>query len=129
MAERKLDPEALREFQRTIRERIMDPLEGQLTAKLQAGNELGVEPAFGRLEGSSEARTAYQEYHLEIWNTVRGSLSSLYGLYDALEGSLDEHGASEDANVSELNSYDDALDGSTERDPNFGTPDNPYGGL
>jgi hypothetical protein len=127
VATRKLDPEALNAYRTVAREQL-DKLEQELIPMLENGKELGKMPAFGRLEGAEAARTNYGEFHSTTWENLQDLREALHGVIKTLTDSGNLSEESEEENVTDINSYDDALDGSS-RPPNHGTPDNPYSGI
>ncbi|GAA2301934.1 hypothetical protein GCM10009853_068060 [Glycomyces scopariae] len=100
MAERILDPAYLEAFRDELVNRLNFVTE--LTSKLQSGGELGVEPGFGLLEASQQARADYARAHEETWNNLQKLRQDLYGAVVTLNDALGLHMESEELNVTML---------------------------
>ncbi|WP_199034232.1 hypothetical protein [Glycomyces salinus] len=109
MPERKLDPEAMREFQRTVREKLLDKLEDDLMPMFKGDRVLSREPRWGDLPSNSNAKTEYSTFHSTTWQSLEGIRSSLYGLLERLDESIEAHESSETTNASGLDGYGDQL--------------------
>ncbi|MEU6246478.1 hypothetical protein [Glycomyces sp. NPDC047010] len=104
MAQRILDPAYLEAFRDELVARLNFVTE--LTQKLVSGNELGVEPGFGLLEASQQARADYARAHEETWNNLQKLRQDLYGAIVTLNDSLGVHTDSEELNVQILSAPD-----------------------
>lgn len=109
MAQKKFDPEAAREFQRAMREKLLDPIETQLMPMFEDGDVLSREPRWGTLPSSGEAQGKYVEFHSTTWQNLEKTRSALYGMLEQLDNVIDLYAGSEDATVAEHESYGDAL--------------------
>ncbi|MEU5871837.1 hypothetical protein AB0A73_09790 [Glycomyces sp. NPDC047369] len=110
MAEqRKFDPEAAREFQRAVREKILDPLEDSLMPMFKGDGLLGREPRFGQLESAGEAKGKYSEYHSATWQALEQLRKNSYGMLQKLDESIEANESAEDGNVGEMQSYEGEL--------------------
>ena len=109
MAERKFDPEAVREFQRAVREKILDPIEDTLMPMFKDDQPLSREPRFGQLQSAGDAKSKYGEYHAATWQALEQLRKNCYGMLDKLDESIEANDASEDANVSEMQTYEGQL--------------------
>ncbi|MDN3243359.1 hypothetical protein [Glycomyces tritici] len=84
MSDRSVDPEALAVFREVAQGRL-DYLE-TLIDQLRNGNELGVEPGFGLLDGALTARDAYREFHRQTWTNLQDLRADLTGIIATLDG-------------------------------------------
>ena len=100
MAQRILDPEYLTAYRDELVARLNFVTE--LTAKLQSGNELGVEPGFGLLDSSQEARRQYAAAHETTWENLQKLRADLYGAIVTINDSLGLHTDAEELNIVEL---------------------------
>jgi hypothetical protein len=100
MAQRVLDPAYLEAFRDELVARLN--FVTQLTEKLQTGNELGVEPGFGLLDSSQQARADYALAHEEIWNNFQMLRADLYGAIVTINESLGLHTDSEELNIVQM---------------------------
>lgn len=101
MPQRILDPAYLEAFRDQLAERF-----NFVTEKLQmlaTGNELGVEPGFGLLDSSQQARLDYAAAHEELWNNLQKLRADLYGSIVTINESLGVHTDSEELNLAEFN--------------------------
>lgn len=102
MPQRVLDPAYLEVFRDELQARL-DFVTTQCE-KLRSGAELGVEPGFGLLDSSQQARRDYSGAHEELWNNLQKLRADLYGAIVTINESLGLHTESEDLNVAEINS-------------------------
>jgi len=109
MAQNKFDPEAAREFQRTIREKLLDPIETQLMTQFEEGKVLSREPRWGTLPDSAAAQGTYSTFHSTTWQNLETTRAALYGMLEQLDAVIDQYAGAEDATVAEHESYGDAL--------------------
>jgi len=109
MAQRVLDPAYLEAFRDELQARL-DFVTTQ-TERLRTGNELGVEPGFGLLDSSQQARADYATAHEETWNNLQKLRADLYGAIVTINESLGLHTESEDLNTTELNDTGSDLEG------------------
>ncbi|MQM27404.1 WXG100 family type VII secretion target [Glycomyces albidus] len=86
----KVDPEALRTYQRTVQAQL-DKLEDEIISQLRNGQPLGKLPAFGLLQGSDAARQTYTQFHETTWNNFQALRESLDGIITTLEDSAKNH--------------------------------------
>lgn len=100
MAERILDPAYLEAFRDELVARLNFVTEQ--TQKLQSGNELGVEPGFGLLDSSRQARADYALAHEEIWDNFQKLRADLYGAIVTINESLGLHTDAEELNIVEM---------------------------
>jgi hypothetical protein len=100
VAQRILDPAYLEAFRDELVARLNFVTE--LTGKLQSGNELGVEPGFGLLDSSQEARRQYTEAHEGTWENLQKLRADLYGAIVTINESLGLHTDAEELNIVEL---------------------------
>ncbi|RRR99458.1 hypothetical protein [Glycomyces terrestris] len=70
---------------------------------------LNREPRFGQLQSAQQAKTKYAEYHSATWQALEQLRSNSYGMLQKLDESIEANDASEDANVSEMRSYEGEL--------------------
>jgi hypothetical protein len=97
VAERILDPAYLEAFRDELVNRLN--LVTELTEKLQSGAELGVEPGFGLLDSSQQARADYAAAHEETWNNLQKLRQDLYGAIVTLNDAMGLHMESEELNI------------------------------
>ena len=109
MAQRKFDPEALEEFMRVVREKLLKPLEDELQPLMLEGGALNKEPAFGDLDGSKTALDTYKRFHQGTWDNVEATRAAYYGILKTLQDSIDLGDEAESMNVSETSSYANEL--------------------
>lgn len=109
MAERKFDPEALREFQRAVREELLDPLEDTLMPMFKGDAVLGREPRWGELQSAQNAKQTYSEFHSTTWQSLEQARKDLYGMLERLDESIELHEDAEGANFAEQNDYEAQL--------------------
>lgn len=100
MAQRILDPEYLTAYRDELVARLNFVTE--LTGKLQSGKELGVEPGFGLLDSSQEARRQYAAAHETTWENLQKLRADLYGAIVTINESLGLHTDAEELNIVEL---------------------------
>ncbi|MEU6859022.1 hypothetical protein AB0B28_09165 [Glycomyces sp. NPDC046736] len=100
MAQRVLDPAYLEAFRDELVARLNFVTE-KLTL-LSTGNELGVEPGFGLLDSSQQARRDYGLAHEELWNNLQKLREDLYGGIVTINESLGVHTDSEELNITEF---------------------------
>lgn len=100
MAERILDPAYLEAFRDELVNRLNFVTE--LTQKLLPGNELGVEPGFGLLEASQQARQDYRDAHEKTWENLQKLRQDLYGAIVTLNDAMGLHTEAEELNVQML---------------------------
>ncbi|WP_205325244.1 hypothetical protein [Glycomyces sp. YM15] len=108
MAQRILDPAYLEAYRDEIVARF-----NFVTEKLQmlaTGNELGVEPGFGLLDSSQQARRDYAAAHEELWNNLQKLRADLYGAIVTINDSLGVHTDSEELNLAEFNASQSDVD-------------------
>jgi hypothetical protein len=108
VAQRILDPAYLEAYRDELAARF-----NFVTEKLQmlaTGNELGVEPGFGLLDSSQQARRDYAAAHEEMWNNLQKLRADLYGAIVTINESLGVHMNSEDLNLAEFNSSQNDLE-------------------
>jgi hypothetical protein len=74
----------------------------ELTEMLLPERELGVEPGFGLLESSQQARDDYKRAHEEVWNNLQKLRQDLYGAIVTLNDALGLHMEAEELNVQML---------------------------
>jgi hypothetical protein len=101
VAQRILDPDYLTAYRDELVARLNFVTE--LTAKLQPENDLGVEPGFGLLDSSQEARRQYAEAHQTTWENLQKLRADLYGAIVTINESLGLHTDAEELNIVELN--------------------------
>lgn len=109
MTQRVLDPAYLEAFRDELQNRL-DFVTG-MTDKLRTGNELGVEPGFGLLDSSRQARSDYADAHRETWDNLQKLRADLYGAIVTINESLGLHTESEDLNVTEINQTGSDIEG------------------
>lgn len=109
MAQRKFDPEAAREFQRAVREKILDPLEDTLMPMFKDDKILSREPRFGQLQAAADAKGKYLDYHSKTWQALEQLRKNCYGMLEKLDESIELNEDAEDANVAEQQSYEAQL--------------------
>lgn len=100
MAQRVLDPAYLEAY----RDELVDRL-NFVTEKLQmlvTGNDLGVEPGFGLLDSSQEARRQYAAAHEAVWDNLQKLRADLYGAIVTINESLGVHTNAEELNLIEF---------------------------
>jgi hypothetical protein len=100
VAQRILDPEYLTAYRDELVLRLNFVTE--LTGKLQSGNELGVEPGFGLLDTSQEARRQYTEAHKDTWDNLQKLRADLYGAIVTLNESMGLSTDAEELNITDL---------------------------
>lgn len=100
MAQRILDPAYLEAYRDQLVERLNDVTE--LTQKMQSGNELGVEPGFGLLDSSQEARRQYTQAHEDTWDNLQKLRADLYGAIVTLNESMGLSTDAEELNIIQL---------------------------
>ncbi|WP_205326013.1 hypothetical protein [Glycomyces sp. YM15] len=105
---RVLDPEALRAF-RDVAQAQLDYIEDVLIPKMRTGEVLGVEPGFGLLESSEQARKAYGDFHKLTWDNLQALRKDLTGMVKTLNDSADLSEEAEDTNVQETSAYENDL--------------------
>ncbi|MEU5153357.1 hypothetical protein [Glycomyces sp. NPDC021274] len=108
MAQRILDPAYLEAYRDELALRF-----NFVTEKLQllaTGNELGVEPGFGLLDSSQQARRDYAAAHEELWNNLQKLRADLYGAIVTINESLGVHMDSEDLNLTEFQASQNNLE-------------------
>ena len=108
MAQRILDPAYLEAYRDELAARF-----NFVTEKLQllrTGEVLGVEPGFGLLDSSQQARRDYAAAHEEMWNNLQKLRADLYGAIVTINESLGVHTNSEDLNLAEFNSSQNDLE-------------------
>jgi hypothetical protein len=108
VAQRILDPAYLEAYRDEIVARF-----NFVTEKIQllrTGEELGVEPGFGLLDSSQQARRDYAAAHEEVWNNLQKLRADLYGAIVTINESLGVHMDSEDLNLAEFNSSQSDLE-------------------
>lgn len=108
MAERVLDPDALRTF-RNVAQAQLDFIEDVLIPRMRTGEALGVEPGFGLLDSSAAARETYKIFHEQTWENLQDLRRNLTGIIKTLNDSADLSEEAEDINVEETSSYDNDL--------------------
>lgn len=109
MAENKFDPEAVREFQRTAREKLLDPIENTLMPMFESGNVLNREPRWGQLPSAAAAQGTYSGYHSAVWQALEKSRQDLYGMLERLDENIEAYAESEDATATEHQTYEGQL--------------------
>lgn len=100
MAQRVLDPSYLEAFGDELDARFAFVTE--LCEKLRSGGELGVEPGFGLLDSSGQARSEYASAHEDTWDNLQQLRADLYGAIVTINDSLGVHTDSEAYNVAEF---------------------------
>lgn len=100
MAQRILDPAYLEAYRDELVARLNHVTD--LTRKLQPGNELGVEPGFGLLDSSQEARRQYTQAHEDTWDNLQKLRADLYGAIVTLNESMGLSTDAEELNIVEL---------------------------
>ncbi|THV31898.1 hypothetical protein [Glycomyces paridis] len=108
MAQRVLDPAYLEAYRDEIVARFNFVTEK--IAMLRTGNELGVEPGFGLLDSSQQARLDYAAAHEEVWNNLQKLRADLYGAIVTINESLGVHTDSEELNLAEFSSSQSDVD-------------------
>lgn len=101
MPQRVLDPQYLETYRDELQARL-DFVTAQCDM-LKSGSELGVEPGFGLLDSSQQARGDYSTAHEDLWNNLQKLRADLYGAIVTINESLGLHTESEDLNVAETN--------------------------
>ncbi|GAA1660808.1 hypothetical protein GCM10009830_02380 [Glycomyces endophyticus] len=86
----KVDPEALRAYQRTVQAQL-DKLEDEIISELRQDKGLGKLPAFGMLQGSDAARQTYTLFHETTWNNLQALREALDGIVTTLDDSAKGH--------------------------------------
>lgn len=99
MAQRVLDPDYLTAYRDELQNRL--DFVTELVEKLRTGNELGVEPGFGLLDSSSQARREYTDAHEKTWENLQKLRADLYGAIVTINESLGLHTEAEETNVTE----------------------------
>ncbi|RRR98258.1 hypothetical protein [Glycomyces terrestris] len=107
MAAREIDTEAIQEYKALIQEQL-DHLD-EIIPRLKKGQVLGRLPAFGQLDASATARTNYETFHSTTWDNLQNLRVALSGMMATLQDSADLSEESDDAAVTELNSYEGEL--------------------
>jgi hypothetical protein len=107
VAQRTLDPDYLTAYRDDSR------CASFVTEKLQmlaTGNELGVEPGFGLLDSSQQARRDYADAHEDLWNSLQKLRADLYGAIVTINESLGVHTDSEELNLAEFTASQNDLE-------------------
>ncbi len=99
MAQRVLDPDYLTAYRDELQNRL--DFVTELVEKMRTGNELGVEPGFGLLDSSSQARREYTDAHEKTWENLQKLRADLYGAIVTINDSLGLHTEAEETNVTE----------------------------
>jgi hypothetical protein len=107
VSKRVLDPEYLEAFRDELDARLAFVTEQ--CGKLRTGNELGVEPGFGLLDSSSQARQDYREAHERTWENLQKLRADLYGAIVTINESLGLHTEAEETNVTETSANENDL--------------------
>ena len=108
MAQRILDPAYLEAYRDQLAERfnfVTEKIE-----MLRTGNELGVEPGFGLLDSSQQARSDYATAHQAVWDNLQKLRADLYGAIVTLNESLGVHTDAEELNLAEFASSQNDVD-------------------
>ncbi|WP_030162287.1 hypothetical protein [Glycomyces sp. NRRL B-16210] len=100
MSDRAIDPEALAEFREIAQDRL-DYLESLINL-LRHGNELGVEPGFGLLDGAATAREAYREFHRQTWSNLQDLRADLAGIIATVDGVAERAVETDETSASNL---------------------------
>ena len=98
---RTIDPEALREFARTI-EPELDKARHDLAPMLEPDQPLGKMPAFGVLDNADNARSDYGQFHEAMWDHAQKLIENLEGLHQALTESAGDADASDEAGAADI---------------------------
>ena len=99
MAQRVLDPDYLTAYRDELQNRL--DFVTELVEKMRTGNELGVEPGFGLLDSSAQARREYTDAHEKTWENLQKLRADLYGAIVTINDSLGLHTEAEETNVTE----------------------------
>ncbi|WP_026925344.1 hypothetical protein [Glycomyces arizonensis] len=108
MAQRILDPDYLTSYRDELQNRL--DFVTDLVEQMRTGNELGVEPGFGLLDASQEARNQYTEAHQRTWDNLQKLRADLNGAIVTINESLGLHAEAEETNVSETSAHENDLD-------------------
>ncbi|GAB3228890.1 hypothetical protein GCM10027447_21680 [Glycomyces halotolerans] len=108
MAQRILDPAYLNAYREELQARL-EFVTG-LVEKMRTGNELGVEPGFGLLDSSRDARQKYAEAHEKTWENLQKLRADLHGAIVTIDESLSLHNESEELNVAETSAHANDLE-------------------
>ena len=107
MAQRVLDPDYLTAYRDELQNRL--DFVTELVEKMRTGNELGVEPGFGLLDSSSQARREYTDAHEKTWENLQKLRADLYGAIVTINDSLGLHTEAEETNVTETSANENDL--------------------
>lgn len=123
MAEREFDPEEANYF-KAVLEAELEYIEGEVIPLMKEG-ALNYAPAFGLTDEGGAKASEYSLAFSNIWSDIQNLKATLKGMVDVVEGALEGHQITEDANVQELGVFSlDGIHSANEPDP---TPD--YGSL
>lgn len=100
MSQRILDPDYLSAYRDELQHRF--DFVTELVEQMRPGSDLGVEPGFGLLDSSAQARTDYAGAHQEVWENLQKLRADLYGAIVTLNESLGLHTEAEEVNVAEV---------------------------
>ena len=106
--DRVLDPDAIREFQQFIQEKL-DQLNDDIVPVLRNG-DLSYAPAFGRMTSSYNAKSEYNRFFTATWDNIQ-QLRGIYSkMLDELDAALEAHGESETLNTSDNTNIDGQME-------------------
>ncbi|WP_199034295.1 hypothetical protein [Glycomyces salinus] len=107
MAQRILDPEYLTAFRDELQARL--DFVTEKVEMLKSGNELGVEPGFGLLDSSQDARQRYKDAHEDTWDNLQKLRADLHGAIVTINESLGLHDETEAQNTEEVSAPEDDI--------------------
>jgi hypothetical protein len=99
VTQRVLDPDYLTAYRDELQNRL--DFVTELVEQMRTGNELGVEPGFGLLDSSTQARRDYADAHEKTWENLQKLRADLYGAIVTINDSLGLHTEAEETNVTE----------------------------
>ncbi|HEU5129355.1 MAG TPA: hypothetical protein VFU12_15330 [Glycomyces sp.] len=109
MAQRILDPDYLTSYREELQNRL--DFVTELADRMRTGDELGVEPGFGLLDSSAQARRDYTDAHERTWENLQKLRADLHGAIVTVNESLGLHTEAEETNVTETSANENDLDG------------------
>jgi hypothetical protein len=106
--QRILDPDYLISYRDELQSRL--DFVSELVEQMRTGNDLGVEPGFGLLDASKDARSQYADAHEKTWENLQKLRADLYGAIVTIDESLELHSEAEETNVAEISANENDLD-------------------